>query len=101
MADIRILWVDDEIEVLRPHILFLEQKGFSVDVTNNGSDALEMVHKNPYDIVFLDEQVHGIQGIETLEAIKKKLPGIPVVLITKREEETILEEDSGSNLSAC
>lgn len=99
MGDIRILWVDDEIEVLRPHILFLEQKGFNVDTTNNGTEALEMVRETPFDIVFLDEQMPGISGIETLEEIKKEFPGLPVVMITKSEEETIMEEAIGSNIA--
>ena len=99
MENIKILWVDDEIDVLKPHILFLEQKGYDVDVSNNGSEALEMVRENPYDIVFLDEQMPGISGIETLEQMKSEYPNLPVVMITKSEEETIMEEAIGSNIS--
>jgi CheY-like chemotaxis protein len=99
MENIRILWVDDEIDVLKPHILFLEQKGYTVDTSNNGSEALDMVKTNPYDIVFLDEQMPGLSGIETLEAIKTDYQNLPVVMITKSEEETIMEEAIGSNIA--
>jgi len=99
MENIKILWVDDEIDVLKPHILFLEQKGYDVDTSNNGSEALELVRSNPYDIVFLDEQMPGISGIETLEHMKSEYPNLPVVMITKSEEETIMEEAIGSNIA--
>ncbi len=99
MENIRILWVDDEIEVLKPHILFLEQKGYTVDTSNNGSEALDMVRSNPYDIVFLDEQMPGLSGIETLEQLKVDYQNLPVVMITKSEEETIMEEAIGSNIA--
>ncbi len=99
MEKIRILWVDDEIEMLKPHILFLEQKGYSVDTSNNGDEGLEMILKNAYDIVFLDENMPGLTGIETLERIKQKLPGLPVVMITKSEEESIMEDAIGSNIA--
>ncbi len=99
MDKISILWVDDEIDLLKPHILFLEQKGYYVNTTNNGAEAIEMVKTHPYDIVFLDEQMPGISGIETLEQIKVEYPNLPIVMITKSEEETIMEEAIGSNIS--
>jgi CheY-like chemotaxis protein len=99
MDKVRILWVDDEIDMLKPHILFLEQKGYHVDTTNNGAESLEMVAKHTYDIVFLDEQMPGLSGIETLEKMKDEYPGLPVVMITKSEEETIMEEAIGSKIS--
>lgn len=99
MDGAKILWVDDEIGMLKAHILFLEQKGYEVKTTNNGADALEMVRSEPYDIVFLDEQMPGLSGIETLEQIKEDFPGLPVVMITKSEEETIMEEAIGSKIS--
>ena len=99
MDKVRILWVDDEIDMLKPHILFLEQKGYHLDTTNNGAEALEMVAKQAYDIVFLDEQMPGLSGIETLEKMKDEYPGLPVVMITKSEEETIMEEAIGSKIS--
>lgn len=99
MATVKILWVDDEIELLKPHIIFLEQKGYDVDTTNNGDEALDMIKSQPYDIIFLDEQMPGITGIETLEEIKEMQPNLPVVMITKSEEESIMEEAIGSNIS--
>jgi DNA-binding response OmpR family regulator len=99
MDKIRILWVDDEIEMLKPHIIFLEQKGYEVDTSNNGDEGLEMILNKPYDIVFLDENMPGLTGIETLERIKVRLPGLPVVMITKSEEETIMEDAIGSNIA--
>ncbi len=87
MDKVRILWVDDEIDLLKPHILFLEQKGYYVDTSNNGAEALEMLSGHPYDIVFLDEQMPGLSGIETLEKMKDEFPTLPVVMITKSEEE--------------
>lgn len=99
MENVNILWVDDEIDVLKPHIMFLEQKGYSVDVSNNGSEALDMVQGKQYDIVFLDEQMPGMSGIETLEKIKEVYPALPVVMITKSEEEAIMEEAIGSNIA--
>ncbi|MBN3035865.1 MAG: bifunctional response regulator/alkaline phosphatase family protein [Bacteroidales bacterium] len=99
MDKINILWVDDEINLLKPHILFLEQKGYHVETSNNGTDALEMVRKQPFDIIFLDEQMPGLSGIETLEVIKQEFPRLPVVMITKSEEETIMEDAIGSKIS--
>jgi len=95
----RILWVDDEIEMLKPHILFLEQKGYHVETSNNGKEALEMIRSRLYDIIFLDENMPGLSGIETLEEIKTLYPNLPVVMITKSEEESIMEDAIGSNIS--
>ena len=99
MTNARILWADDEIELLKPHILFLEHKGYDVVVTNNGSDAIELVRQQHFDIVFLDEQMPGISGVETLEKIKSDFPNLPVVMITKSEEESIMEDAIGSNIA--
>ena len=99
MANTRILWADDEIELLRPHIMFLEQKGYEVATANNGSDAVDMVHDGHFDIVFLDEQMPGISGVEALEKIKAEFPNLPVVMITKSEEERIMEDAIGSNIA--
>ena len=79
----KILWADDEIDLLKPHILFLESKGYSVATTNNGSDAVEMSQKENYDIIFLDENMPGISGLDTLLKIKETNSAIPVVMITK------------------
>jgi len=99
MEKIKILWVDDEIEILKPHIIFLEHKGYEVDTSNNGDDGLEMIMSKPYDIIFLDENMPGLTGIETLERIKSKYPNLPVVMITKSEEESIMEDAIGSNIA--
>ena len=99
MQDIHILWVDDEIDLLKPHIIFLQEKGYGVDTVNNGSDALDMISNKYYDIVFLDENMPGLTGIETLSRIKNQNANIPVVMITKSEEETIMEDAIGSQIS--
>ncbi|MDX1284311.1 MAG: PglZ domain-containing protein, partial [Draconibacterium sp.] len=94
----KILWTDDEIDVLRAHIIFLEEKGYDVETANNGSDAIEKVKDNFYDIIFLDENMPGMTGLETLTEIKNIAPNIPVVMITKSEEENIMDEAVGSNI---
>jgi CheY-like chemotaxis protein len=82
-----ILWADDEIDLLRPHVLFLQGKGYTVDTVNNGLDAVDMMQKKEYDIVFLDENMPGLSGLETLDRIKLIQPRVPIVMITKSEEE--------------
>jgi len=99
MDKINILWVDDEIDLLKPHIIFLKEKGYMVQTANNGHDALDLLKNTDFDIVFLDEQMPGLSGIETLMLIKNDFPGLPVVMITKSEEETIMEDAIGSNIS--
>ncbi len=99
MRDIRILWTDDEIDLLKPHILFLEEKGYLVSTATNGDDALEEVEKQDFDIIFLDENMPGKSGLETLAGIKKINPDIPVIMITKSEEENIMDEAIGSKIS--
>ncbi|MFN6014471.1 MAG: response regulator, partial [Flavobacteriales bacterium] len=95
----KILWADDEIELLKPHILFLESKGYTVDSVNNGSDAVDKSNERDYDIVFLDENMPGISGLEALARIKETKPYVPVVMITKSEEEYIMEEAIGSKIA--
>ncbi|NOY50846.1 MAG: bifunctional response regulator/alkaline phosphatase family protein [Chlorobi bacterium] len=99
MSKIRILWADDEIDMLKPHIIYLEEKGYQVDAVNSGDEAADMVKEHNYDIVFLDEQMPGISGIEALEKIKAVYPNLPVVMITKSEEESIMEDAIGSNIA--
>jgi CheY-like chemotaxis protein len=99
MDKITILWADDEIDLLKPHILFLEAKGYTVLSTQSGDDALEILSKNRVDIVFLDENMPGLSGLETLEIIKTKNPSLPVIMITKSEEEYIMEDAIGSKIS--
>jgi DNA-binding response OmpR family regulator len=99
MRNIRILWTDDEIEVLRPHILFLQEKGYEVDTCSNGNDTLDLVKQNSYDIIFLDEHMPGLSGIETLKLIREIRTDIPLVMITKSEEEDIMEAAIGSEIA--
>lgn len=99
MAKIKILWVDDEIDLLKPHILFLNEKGYDVETSNNGTDAIELVKTNFFDLIFLDENMPGKSGLETLAEIKKIFPSIPVVMITKSEEENIMDLAIGSKIS--
>ncbi len=99
MRKIRILWTDDEIEVLKPHILFLSDKGYDVSTCSNGNDTIDLVNNNDYDIIFLDEHMPGMSGIETLREIKQLKPEIPVVMITKSEEEDIMEMAIGSQIA--
>ena len=96
---VKILWADDEIELLKPHILFLEGKGYEVVSVNNGSSAVDENRDQDFDIIFLDENMPGITGLEALSRIKKDKPYVPVVMITKSEEEHIMEEAIGSNIA--
>ena len=95
----KILWADDEMEYLKPHVMFLEQKGYQVELINNGSEAVELCAENNYDIVFLDENMPGISGLEALSRIKEIRPLLPIVMITKSEEEHIMEEAIGSKIA--
>ncbi|XCI75397.1 MAG: response regulator [Flavobacteriales bacterium] len=96
----KILWIDDEINLLKPHILFLEKRGYRVDTINNGADALNRIRgENHYSAILLDENMPGIDGLETLESIKQIKPTLPVVMITKSEEEYIMEDAIGSYIT--
>jgi DNA-binding response OmpR family regulator len=99
MKKTKILWTDDEIDLLRAHIIFLEEKGFDVVTANNGTDAIELVRKDFFDIIFLDENMPGLSGLQTLNEIKTIDPNLPVVMITKSEEEDIMEEAIGSKMA--
>lgn len=94
-----ILWVDDEIDLLKPHILFLEKKNYNVTTAQSGQDALEEIRKTRFDIVFLDENMPGISGLETLQEIKQLNATLPVVMITKSEEEYLMDEAIGSKIA--
>lgn len=96
---VTILWVDDEIEFLKPHIIFLEQKGYTILTSNNGQDSLDIVKSNDLDLVFLDENMPGLSGLETLTRIKEIKPSLPVVMITKSEEEDIMDQAIGSKIA--
>lgn len=99
MKRTKILWTDDEIDSLRAHIMFLEEKGFEVVTANNGTDAIELVRNDYFDIIFLDENMPGLSGLQTLNEIKSFDPNIPVVMITKSEEEHIMDEAIGSKMA--
>lgn len=95
----KILWVDDEIDLLRAHVLLLQQKGYEVDTATNGEDAVEMVKSKNYDLVFLDEMMPGMGGLKTLSLIKDITPALPIVMVTKNEAESLMEEAIGSKIS--
>jgi len=99
MNDIKILWADDEIDMLKPHILFLESKNYKVTTCKSGMEAIEKIEKENFDIVFLDENMPGLSGLETLSEIKEKRAEIPIVMITKSEEEYIMEDAIGSKIA--
>ncbi len=91
----RVLWVDDEVDLLKAHVIFLEEKGFSLTTATNGEDALILLREQPFDLVLLDEQMTGKRGIAVLREIKFEFPHIPVVMVTKSEEEQIMNEAIG------
>lgn len=99
MNDIKILWVDDEIDLLKPHILFLKAKGYEVETCNNGYDAIELVSSRPFDLIILDEMMPGMTGLETLPKIKELRPTTPVIMVTKSEEENIMDKAVGSKIA--
>ena len=94
----QILWADDEIDLLRPHHRFLSEKGYEVTPVNNGKDAIELIGQLPFDIVLLDEMMPGLDGLSTLEKIKEVDPNVPVIMITKNEEEHLMNEAIGRRI---
>ncbi len=94
----KILWVDDEIDLLRPHIFFLKEKGYNVTSVTNAEDALVLVRSRNFDLVLLDEMLHGMDGLTALTELKEINPGLPVIMVTKNEEETLMEEAIGSKI---
>jgi len=99
LKNTRLLWVDDEIEHLKPHIFFLKEKNFQVDTATNGKDAISMLKEVHYDLVFLDENMPGLSGLETLSRIKEAYPTLPVIMVTKSEEESIMDQAIGSKIA--
>jgi DNA-binding response OmpR family regulator len=99
MGNINILWVDDEIEFLKPHILFLENKNYVVTTCKSGTEAINQINESDFDIVFLDENMPGLSGLETLSALKEINSTLPVVMITKSEEEYIMEDAIGNKIA--
>ena len=94
-----LLWVDDEIEQLKAHLLFLEKKGYEVVTVSNGTDAIDQCQARSFDLVLLDEQMPGLSGLETLQRIKQLQPALPVVMVTKSEEENIMEQAIGQKIA--
>jgi len=99
MRKIKILWTDDEVEALKPHIFFLEEKGYEIDTCSNGNDTIDLVRQNSYDLIFLDENMPGLSGIETLKLIREVRTDIPVVMITKNDEEDLMETAIGAEIA--
>lgn len=99
MTNGKILWVDDEIELLKAHIIFLEKKGYEVVTVSNGTDAIEECRQQSFDLVMLDEMMPGLTGLETLQRIKQITPATPVVMCTKSEEENIMDQAIGSKIA--
>lgn len=99
MSNGLILWVDDEIELLKAYIIFLEKKGYEVITATNGSDAIDMCSERTFDLIFLDENMPGLSGLETLTQIKEINSTIPVVMVTKSEEENIMNQAIGSKIA--
>lgn len=98
MVKTHILWADDEIDFLKPHILLLEEKGYKVKTVNNGNDAVDAFKQEPFDLVFLDENMPGLTGLETLSILKSINPSVPTVLVTKNEEEHLMEDAIGAKI---
>jgi len=95
----KLLWIDDEIELLRSNILFLEEKGYTVDEAMNGEDAISMVREKDYDLIFLDEMMAGMGGLKTLATLKEIHPSVPVIMVTKNETESLMEDAIGAKIS--
>lgn len=99
MENGRLLWVDDEIEMLKAHILFLQKKDYEVMTANNGADAIDLCRSNRFDLILLDENMPGLSGLETLTHLKEIAPTVPVVMVTKNEEEDLMEQAIGSKIA--
>ena len=99
MTNGQLLWVDDEMELLRAHLLFLEKKGYEVTTASNGTDAIDLCRERSFDLVMLDEQMPGLSGLETLQRIKEISPATPVVMVTKSEEENIMNQAIGQKIA--
>ncbi|MBR6320086.1 MAG: bifunctional response regulator/alkaline phosphatase family protein [Prevotella sp.] len=99
MTNGQLLWVDDEMELLKAHVIFLEKKGYEVTTCSNGTDAIDLCRERSFDLVMLDEQMPGLSGLETLQRIKQISPSTPVVMVTKSEEENIMEQAIGQKIA--
>ena len=99
MTNGQLLWVDDEMELLKAHILFLQKKGYDVTTASNGTDAIDLCREKSFDLVLLDEQMPGLSGLETLQRIKELSPATPIVMVTKSEEENIMNQAIGQKIA--
>ncbi len=99
MKQQRLLWADDEIDLLKPYVLFLREKGYDVQTATNGQDALDLCREQSFDLVFLDENMPGLSGLETLNKMKEWYPSLPIVMITKSEEENIMDQAIGNKIA--
>ncbi len=99
MINGQLLWVDDEMELLKAHVIFLQKKGYEVTTASNGTDAIDLCQERSFDLVLLDEQMPGLSGLETLQRIKQIAPATPVVMVTKSEEENIMEQAIGQKIA--
>lgn len=95
----RILWADDEIDLLNVYVIFLEEKGYEVVTATNGKDAIDLCRQESFDIIFLDENMPGLSGLETLSQLKEIVPDVPMVMITKSEEENIMNMAIGRKIA--
>ncbi len=99
MNKAHFLWVDDEIDLLKPYMLFLEEKGYRMECVNNGRDAIERTRETLFDIIFLDEHMPGLSGLETLDGLHDTAPDVPVVMVTKSEDEGIMNRAIGRKIA--
>ena len=95
----KVLWADDEIDLLKPHMMFLQEKGYEVTPVVSGQDAIDCCREQSFDIIFLDENMPGLTGLETLSQIKEIAPNTPVVMVTKSEEESIMNQAIGNKIA--
>lgn len=94
----KVLWVDDEIDLLKSHIIYLEEKGYDVTPATNGDDALDLIQRENFDVALLDEMMPGRDGLSTLLAMKEIRPNLPAIMITKNEEESLMNQAIGSKI---
>jgi DNA-binding response OmpR family regulator len=99
MTNGRLLWVDDEIEMLRAQIFFLEKKGYEITKATNGPDAIDLCQEQTFDLILLDENMPGLSGLDTLQRIKEIQPTVPIVMVTKSEEEDIMNQAIGAKIA--
>ncbi|MCH7782049.1 response regulator, partial [candidate division KSB1 bacterium] len=99
MEALKILWADDEIDLLKPHIMFLEDRGYKVTSVTNGNDAVSYARKSQYDVIMLDEMMPGKDGLTALVEIRDFNPQVPIIMVTKNEEESLMEEAIGQKIT--